>query len=142
MQGCARMQGCNLHKQGLNAQQRALHCRRPHPWATRSNSARCSLAHHAAPAKPFPHTRPQPQELVDAVTSVGVHEEAAHFFAFRILRHLFEVSAAATPRGAKLACTFYASCLRHLVGDGFGGAAAAGPLTSVPGPLQGLHLHR
>jgi len=56
------------------------------------------------------------QELVDAVTSVGVHEEAAHFFAQRIFRHLFEVSAAATtPLGAKRACSFYTSCLRHLV---------------------------
>ncbi|KAF5831048.1 CCR4-Not complex component, Not1-domain-containing protein [Dunaliella salina] len=55
------------------------------------------------------------RELVDAVTSVGVHEEAAHFFAHRIFRHLFEVAVAATPVGAKRACSFYTSCLRHLV---------------------------
>jgi hypothetical protein len=57
------------------------------------------------------------QELVDAVTSEGVHEEAAHFFAHRIFRHLFEVAATApTPAGAKRSCSFYTTCLRNLVG--------------------------
>lgn len=51
------------------------------------------------------------------MTSVGVHEEAAHFFAHRIFRHLFEVAAAASPLGAKRACSFYVSCLRHLVSE-------------------------